>query len=48
MFSQLPVVEDVCVDERLHRQGIGRVLMNFAMEFASERGCWKLVRQAML
>lgn len=36
------VVEDVCVDEGLRGQGIGRAMMRFAMEFARERGCYKL------
>ena len=36
------VVEDVCVDEQLRGQGIGRAMMHFAMEFARQRGCYKL------
>jgi ribosomal protein S18 acetylase RimI-like enzyme len=36
------IVEDVCVDDQLHRRGIGRAMMQFAMEFARERGCYKL------
>ena len=36
------IVEDVCVDDQLHRLGIGRAMMRFAMEFARERGCYKL------
>jgi ribosomal protein S18 acetylase RimI-like enzyme len=36
------IVEDVCVDDQLHRRGIGRAMMRFAMEFARERGCYKL------
>ena len=42
MGTPSAVVEDVCVDERLHGQGIGRAMMHFAMEFARERGCYKL------
>jgi ribosomal protein S18 acetylase RimI-like enzyme len=36
------VVEDVCVDQQLRGQGIGRALMRFAMEFARQNGCYKL------
>ena len=36
------VVEDVCVDGQLRGRGIGRAMMNFAMEFARERRCYKL------
>lgn len=42
MGAPSAVVEDVCVDERLQGQGIGRAMMKFAMEFARERGCYKL------
>ena len=42
MGTPSAVVEDVCVDERLHGQGIGRTMMHFAMEFARQRGCYKL------
>jgi len=42
MGAPSAVVEDVCVDERLRGQGIGRAMINFAMEFARERGCYKL------
>jgi ribosomal protein S18 acetylase RimI-like enzyme len=40
--SPSAIVEDVCVDDQLHRRGIGRAMMRFAMEFARERGCYKL------
>jgi ribosomal protein S18 acetylase RimI-like enzyme len=36
------VVEDVCVDEQLRGQGIGKAMMRFAMRFAREHGCYKL------
>ncbi len=36
------VVEDVCVDARHQRNGIGRAMMEFAMKTATERGCYKL------
>jgi GNAT superfamily N-acetyltransferase len=42
MGAPSAVVEDVCVDERLRGQGIGRAMMRFAMEVARQRGCYKL------
>ena len=42
MGTPSAVVEDVCVDERLRGQGIGKAMMHFAMEFARQRGCYKL------
>ena len=42
MGTPSAVVEDVCVDERVRGQGIGKAMMRFAMEFARERGCYKL------
>ena len=42
MGTPSAVVEDVCVDEQLRGQGIGRAMMRFAMEFARQRGCYKL------
>jgi len=42
MGAPSAVVEDICVEERLRGQGIGRAMMHFAMEFARQRGCYKL------
>jgi len=42
MGAPSAVVEDVCVDEQLRGLGIGRAMMRFAMDFARERGCYKL------
>ena len=42
MGTPSAVVEDVCVDEQLRGQGIGKAMMHFAMEFARQRGCYKL------
>jgi ribosomal protein S18 acetylase RimI-like enzyme len=42
MGAPSAVVEDVCVDEPLRGQGIGRAMMRFAMEFARQHGCYKL------
>ena len=36
------ILEDVCVDERRRRRGIGRAMMVFAMERARAAGCYKL------
>ena len=42
MGTPSAVVEDVCVDEQLRGQGVGRTMMHFAMAFARERRCYKL------
>ena len=42
MGTPSAVVEDVCVDEQLRGQGIGRAMMHLAMEFARQCGCYKL------
>jgi ribosomal protein S18 acetylase RimI-like enzyme len=42
------VVEDVCVDSSLRRQGIGRAMMQSAMERARQRGCYKLTLSSNL
>jgi GNAT superfamily N-acetyltransferase len=42
MGTPSAVVEDVCVDEQLRGQGIGRAMMHFAMECARGCGCYKL------
>jgi len=42
------IVEDVCVDSRLRRQGIGRAMMQAAMEQARQRGCYKLALSSNL
>jgi GNAT superfamily N-acetyltransferase len=36
------IVEDVVVDPALHGSGIGREMMQFAIEKARRRGCYKL------
>jgi GNAT superfamily N-acetyltransferase len=43
MGASSAIVEDVCVDHRRRGRGIGRALLCFAMDFARERGCYKLV-----
>jgi ribosomal protein S18 acetylase RimI-like enzyme len=42
MGTPSAVVEDVCVDEQFRGQGIGRAMMDFAMELARQHGCYKL------
>ena len=42
MGTPSAVVEDVCVDEQLQGQGIGRAMIHSAMEFAHQCGCYKL------
>jgi ribosomal protein S18 acetylase RimI-like enzyme len=46
--SPSAVVEDVCVEERLRGRGIGRTMMNRAMDIARENGCYKLVLSSNL
>jgi len=42
MGAPSAIVEDVCVDNELQGQGIGKAMMNFAMALARKRGCYKL------
>lgn len=42
------VVEDVAVDESAQGLGIGRALMNAAMEMARQQGCYKLALSSNL
>jgi GNAT superfamily N-acetyltransferase len=42
------IIEDVAVDPALHRQGIGRAMMKYALQLASENGCYKLVLSSNL
>jgi len=37
------IVEDVAVQENLQGKGIGRQMMQYAMQVCSEAGCYKLV-----
>lgn len=37
------IVEDVVVDPVLHRHGIGKAVMRFAIDKAREKGCYKLM-----
>jgi len=48
MGAPSAIVEDVCVDERLRGQGIGRRMMEFAMKVASDSGCYKVVLSSNL
>jgi len=42
------VVEDVVVSERARDQGIGRAMMEFALERCRERGCYKMALSSNL
>lgn len=33
-------IDDLCVEESAHRQGIGKSLFEFALEYARENGCY--------
>lgn len=37
------IVEDVAVDENCHGKGIGKYMMQYAMQICREKGCYKLV-----
>lgn len=37
------IIEDVVVDERWRNRGIGKRMVDFAMEKSREKGCYKLV-----
>jgi ribosomal protein S18 acetylase RimI-like enzyme len=41
--AKTAIVEDVAVDPRVQRKGIGRKMMNHAMALAKEKGAYKLV-----
>ena len=36
------IIENVVVDKRFHKQGIGRLLIENALTFAREAGCYKV------
>lgn len=36
------IIEDVVVSERHQRQGIGKAMMQYAMQVCQERGCYKV------
>jgi GNAT superfamily N-acetyltransferase len=42
------IVEDVVVEEKYQSQGIGKKMMEFAMQKAKEKGCYKLVLSSNL
>ncbi|HOO12661.1 MAG TPA: GNAT family N-acetyltransferase [Bacillota bacterium] len=42
------VVEDVVVKEGLHGQGIGRQMMQFALDLCSKKGCYKMALSSNL
>lgn len=42
------IVEDVAVDPTMHRRGIGRIMMEYAMREAETAGCYKLMLSSNL
>lgn len=42
------IVEDVAVQTTIQGQGIGKLMMKFAMEKSKEAGCYKLVLSSNL
>lgn len=42
------IIEDVAVDPALHRRGIGKAMMQYAIAMASENGCYKAVLSSNL
>lgn len=40
------IVEDVVVDPALHRRGIGRAMLTYALAVARDKGCYKLALSA--
>ena len=42
------IIEDVVVSETLQNKGIGKLMMEFAMEKAKEKGCYKMVLSSNL
>ena len=42
------IIEDVAVDPALHRHGIGKAMMRYAIGKASEYGCYKAVLSSNL
>ncbi len=47
-------IDDLCVDEKIRRQGVGKTLLDYAVEFAKLNGChnvtlnvWKCNPQAI-
>ena len=42
------VVEDVVIRNDLQGKGIGKVMMNFAMDVSRKKGCYKMVLSSLL
>ena len=41
-FHYCTYLSDLCVDEQYQRQGIGRLMMEYAISRSREAGCYKL------
>lgn len=48
MGTPSAIVEDVAVDPALHGQGLGRAMMEYALELCKSKGCYKLVLSSNL
>jgi GNAT superfamily N-acetyltransferase len=48
MGTPSAIVEDVAVDPGLHGQGLGRTMMEYALELCRDKGCYKLVLSSNL
>ena len=46
--TPLGILEDVVVDPDLHGQGIGRAMMEHALDICRDRGCYKLMLSSHL
>ena len=46
--APVAVVEDVVVDPGQQRQGVGKAMMNFAMQLSEQQGCYKLMLSSHL
>jgi GNAT superfamily N-acetyltransferase len=42
------VIEDVAVDPKWQGRGVGKIMMHYALELASERGCYKAMLSSNL
>jgi GNAT superfamily N-acetyltransferase len=48
MGAPSAIIEDVAVDPEFQRQGIGKAMMAYAIQLATEKGCYKAVLSSNL
>jgi ribosomal protein S18 acetylase RimI-like enzyme len=48
MGAPSAVIEDVAVDPQWQGRGVGKMMMHYALEVASEKGCYKVVLSSNL